>query len=311
MWQDLKIKAAVKTYVMTGKFLFSSEDVPPGCVKEPLDAATAKKILSRAEEKGPLDAKIFGHWAAMQYAYFNYWSQISPEAAFVLSRARNIHIRLNGLKTITDECAELLGKAKGVGLQLKGLESLSDSAAASLGLIEFLHLENIEYLSEAAATSLSEHAGQRLTLNLFEIPEKVAAALGHCKKKELWLNYYLIDSERKIHDPLELSPEAAAGISHYEGNLYLGFQRITEEAMEQLSRFAGESLHLTDLPNLTENSARLLTKLPCEVHLGGLKTLPESVARILAGNNDRICVQEGFPLKLSDAVKNILYSRED
>ena len=299
MWQNLKIKAGVKTYVMTGQFLFSNEDVPPGCVKEPLDAATAKKILSRAEEKDTLDTdtKFCPNWFQMQYAYFDYWSQISPEAAFVLSRARNIFICLNGLKTITDECAELLGKAKGVRLDMEGLESLSDSAAASLGLIEFLELDKVEHLSEAAATSLSEHAGERLQLGLLEISERVAAALGQCKKEELWLS-----------DLADLTPEAAAGIAQYSGHLYLGIERITEEAMEQLSRFAGGSLAFTRLPYITEKSAHALAKRSSEVRLWGLKSLPESVARILVRNDYGISICG--PLESSDAAKQIIESHK-
>ena len=160
MWKNLKLKAFIKTYVLTGEALpidWSKYQAEPkdkpfdwepcwGVIQEPLDAATTKRFVARSN------------------GFLSYWSSITPEAAFILSKYsdKDNAIWLDGLKSLTDECADLIGSAAASGLHLSSLRTLSDSAADSLSRVdtdgnshfEELSLDGLKSLSAAAAQSL-------------------------------------------------------------------------------------------------------------------------------------------------------------
>ena len=337
MWKALKLKAFIKTYVLTGerlpmnwsKYQAEPKDKPNmwcpswGVIREPLDGATVHTIFNRKLNSGG-DSNL------------DYWSSITPEAAFFLSRQRDLDLLyLNGLTHLTDECADLLGRATGWVLSLNSLQTLSDSAAESLsrydadGKSNFLEisLSSLKGISQAAARSLAKHNRSVLRLGLHSLPAEIATVLRDCKTEELYLDYLteispaaaelLGQREIQVRDDAPeatgrlslgrvktICPAAAAGLAHSKVGLNLGIQSISDEAMRQFSSFSGRSLSFARLDSLSENSAEVLAKLPCEISLGGLKALPESIARILVGNEHELSLV-GLP-EISEKSAEIL-----
>lgn len=164
---------------------------------------------------------------------------------------------------------------------------------------------------------------------LHSLPAEIATALGDCKTESLYLDYLTEISpaaaeslgQRKIGvrddrpeatGSLSLSrlksicSAAAAGLAHSKGNLGLGVQNISDEAMRQFSSFSGNRLSFDCLESLSEKSAEVLAKLPCVISLDGLKALPESIAQILVGNGNNREMSFGGLLELSEKSAEIL-----
>ena len=109
-------------------------------------------------------------------------TSLSDASAEFLSRHKG-YINLDGLTELTDvsghlALAESLSKHQGEWLDLNGLKDLSDAAAESLSKHEgeYLVLDGLTSLSDAAAESLSKHEGE-LALDLETLPDSAAEIL--------------------------------------------------------------------------------------------------------------------------------------
>lgn len=200
-------------------------------------------------------------------------TEITDEAAELLSNYKESYLLLNDLEEISDSAAKALAKFAGA-LSL-GIYNLSDNAAEAFSLHKgSLTFNNLGELSDNSAKSLSKHKGSLSFYGLSIISDNVAASLSKSQ------GHLSIGFGSSIH---ELSDAAAESLSKHEGKrLALGqIFEISEKAYEFLSKYRGDELQL-GFEELSSANAETLSNYKGRLNLELSETFSDEAAQLLS-----------------------------
>jgi hypothetical protein len=135
-------------------------DLRIGGVPKTLSVETAKKLS--------------GHKGAL---YLDHITDLSPEAAMYLARARAYTISLNGLKNLTPEVARAFANYKGE-LQFSGIGEISTAAARHLAGQQGTLILGLKSVTPAVLRELLHHKGQIIIQNVPLMTVEMAQVLA-------------------------------------------------------------------------------------------------------------------------------------
>ena len=199
--------------------------------------------------RGPLTQEIAQKFIDDDLIELSDFTEITEDAASVLSDYDEYSLDLESLTTISVEVARSLSKAKVESLSLSGLEEIGDDVAKELSNFsgESLWLSGITKLSESAAQSLSLSCVKQLCLGEIQaIDEAVAAQLSK------------FNGDLSLESLSYISDEAAEHLSHHAGELRLhGLPRLSANATKSFVKKDSFQLLLSE-----ENSKLVMMQNP-------------------------------------------------
>ncbi|MDB4408147.1 hypothetical protein N9150_02900 [Akkermansiaceae bacterium] len=192
---------------------------------------------------------------------------------------------------ITDAAAELLSEFKGDELVLDGLSKLSDAAAKSLSKYQGeLSLRGLtEICSPSLAASLVRYSEDLSLDGLTSLSPEIAMELSRQKCESEGFEPCL-----RLEGLTELSQETTKVLMGHSGHLSLGLESVTIEQARMFLEFNGESLMLTDVSEVSDEVAEILSRSSAdEICLEGLESLSPEAAQHLQKHE---CVKTLFDL---------------
>jgi hypothetical protein len=238
---------------------------------------------------------------------------------------------MSGERLLTREIAEqFLADEKSVSLsQFTAIEDHAAEVISKSECEDWLCLERVEQLSDAAAESLCKFQGECLNLNGLETISDAAAASLSRFQGELWLNEIesLSDAAAEslgnhrggaltLEGLRSLSVAAAESLSEYQGqlvlcvclNVGLGTNSsgiLTQEIAKKVLKKNKGCLDLSDCSSIEDEAANALCKFPHALWLDGLKSLSDVAAEYLSKSAGPLLELGGLS-RLSDGVAESL-----
>ena len=218
--------------------------------------------------------------------------ELSPKLAATL--AKQDHLRLEKVSTISEVVAAGLAKHKGILLALDGLATISEAVAAALakhnGDVLRLGLTSI---SGAVAAALAKYKGWIDLPNLKNITDEAAKALGKHKgslslegmstiSDTAFVALHKRDKTLELVNLISITSLQAAVFAKREQVDLDKLCSLSTAAAAELAKHNGFILSLNALTTITDNAAKKLARLDGNLQLDGLKTISDSVANVFA-----------------------------
>lgn len=231
------------------------------------------------------------------------YTQITKEAAELLSSYSGCKLELSGLRELSQDAAAAIGAFKG-DLLLDSLEDPSPAAIEELterswNPVRYLRLDGIEHIDEHQAMALTAFRGKLGLRGLSAISNSCAKILGMSSAYHLYLDGLKTLTARALKhvlgkrsivslNGLIALPDNLGDLANFKENveeLYLnGLEASSSESLKNIALVSGESLYLNRLKSLPQTDAMLFKECVSHLYLDGIEKLTDNDVKALGTN---------------------------